>query len=314
MVDAKTTSAKSSSSSPSPFGLFDRIEALKEQYSKSERRIVDYLLSDPHQFARSNVKDVANAVSVSEPTVVRFCRRIDCEGFKDFKLQLVEDLAYRQALSEGGVSDTKLIPIPAERKRQLAQNVFEAANKALQDSVDRIDWSIVEEVACAITAARRVVICGVGGSSSALAQELHNRLFRLDINSCPFVDSYLQRMVAGTLGKNDIAFFISSTGRPRALLDSIEWAQHYGATCVGITPAQSPVGRLLDLCIDLELTQGGVEPSHPNPMRYSQLFLIDCLAYAVALTIGPHAETVLKRVRASVSSLHGVAPLQPIGD
>lgn len=312
MVKPKVSSAESSSRPP--FGVFDRIDALKEQYSKSERRIVDYLLRNPHEFARSNVREVAEATSVSEPTVVRFCRRVGCEGFKDLKLQLVEDLAYRQALREGRSSDAKPQSVSEGRKQQLAQSVYEAAMKALQNSVARIDQDVVDRAASAITAARRVVICGVGGSSSVFAQELHNRLFRLDINCCPFVDSYLQRMVAGTLGKSDIAIFISSTGRPRALLDSVELAQHYGATCIGIVPAQSPVGHVLDLCIDLELTQGGVGPLHPNPMRYGQLFLIDYLAYAVALKIGPHADAVLKRVRASVSTLHGVAPLQPIGD
>lgn len=310
----KSRAIPTESSSPPPFGVLERIEAFREKYSKSERRVVDYLLVNPHEFARSNVKDVASASSVSEPTVVRFCRRVGCEGFKDLKLQLVEDLAYHQALSEGGLSDSKLLSISAERKQLVGQTVFQAAAKALQHSVERLDWVVMEKAADAITASRRVVIFGVGGSSSALAQELHNRLFRLDINCCPFVDGYLQRMASVTLSGNDVAFFVSSTGRPRGLLDDVELAQHYGATCIGIAPTNSSLGHALDLCIDLELTQGGVEPSHPNPMRYGQLFLIDCLAYAVALKIGPHADTVLKRVRASVSSLHGIAPLQPIGD
>lgn len=301
-------------SPPSPFEVFDRIAALENQYSKSERRIVDYLLSNPHEFARSNVRDVAEATSVSEPTVVRFCRRVGCEGFRDLKLQLVEDLAYRQALREGGVNDAKLAPITDIRKQQIAQNVYSSATAAIQNCVNRIDWDTIEEAASAIIKARRTIICGVGGSSSIFAQELHNRLFRLDLNCCPFVDSYLQRMVSATLGEKDIAIFVSSTGRPRALLDSVELAQHYGAKCIGIAPAQSPVGHIVDICVDLELTQGGVGPLHPNPMRYVQLFLIDCLAYAVALKIGPHADKVLRRVRASVSTLHGVASLQPIGD
>ena len=310
----KTKASTTKSPLPSPFGVFDQIDALKDQYSKSERRIVEYILKDPHEFARSNVKDVAEATSVSEPTVVRFCQKVGCKGFRDLKLQLVEDLAYRQALQESRSPEKATAPASAVKQQKPVQSVFESAMTALQNSANRIDWKTVEGAASEIAKARRTVICGVGGSSSMMAQELHNRLFRLDVNCCPYVDSYLQRMVSGTLSRRDVALIVSSTGRPRALLDSIELAQHYGATCIGIAPAQSPVGRTLDLCIDLELTQGGVWPSHPNPMRYGQLFLIDCLAYAVALKLGAHADKVLKRVRASVSSLHGVAPLQPIGD
>jgi RpiR family carbohydrate utilization transcriptional regulator len=98
------------------------------------------------------------------------------------------------------------------------------------------------------------------------------------------------------------------------LVDTVELSKHFGAKCIGITPKLGRVGRELDICIDHELTQGGVHPYHPNPMRYVQLYAIDTLAYAVALQLGKTAETALKRVRASVASLHGIAPLQPIGD
>ena len=84
--------------------------------------------------------------------------------------------------------------------------------------------------------------------------------------------------------------------------------------CIGNTPQDGPIGRDVDICIHLELTQGGVHQFHPNPMRYAQLYLIDCIAYAVAQQLGPEAEISLKRTRASVASLHGIAPLQPIGD
>jgi DNA-binding MurR/RpiR family transcriptional regulator len=147
-----------------------------------------------------------------------------------------------------------------------------------------------------------------------MANETHNRLFRLNVSSVPHTDSYMQRMSAATLGEKDVAIFISSTGRPRTLLDSLELAKYYGAKCIGITPREGPIGREVDICIHLELTQGGVHPFHPNPMRYAQLYVVDCIAYAVALYMRETAETTLKRTRASVASLHGIAPLQPIGD
>jgi RpiR family transcriptional regulator, carbohydrate utilization regulator len=124
----------------------------------------------------------------------------------------------------------------------------------------------------------------------------------------------MQRMAASTLSDRDVAVFLSSTGRPRTLLDSVELAKYYGAKTIGVVPRDSAIGREVDICAHLELTQGGVHPFHPNPMRYAQMYLIDCIAYAVALALGPQAETSLKRTRASVASLHGIAPLQPIGD
>jgi RpiR family transcriptional regulator, carbohydrate utilization regulator len=293
-----------------------RIDQVRSEFSKSERRIVDLLLEDTYAFARLNVKDIAGKAAVSEPTVVRFCRRLGYEGFKDLKLQIVQDLAYRQATEENAAShqrEPSALLDPGSTPAA-ADAVFRAAATALERAHASLDRRAVDAAALAIAKARRVVIYGVGGSSAVMAAEAHNRLFRLDINSVPHTDSYTQRMSAATLGAADVAIFISSTGRPPTLLDTLELAKHFGATCIGITPKLGRLGRELDICIDLELTQGGVHPFHPNPMRYVQLYVIDWLAYGVALHLGGTAETALKRVRASVASLHGIAPLQPIGD
>jgi DNA-binding MurR/RpiR family transcriptional regulator len=296
--------------------LITRIEELRSKLSKSEKRIVQFLLHDTHSFSRLNVKEVAAAADVSEPTVVRFCRRVGCKGFKDLKIQIVQDLAYRQATQEGeaGRARDSKVMLRAGSAPNVADTVHDAAATALQRVHAAVNWDSVDLAALAIAQARRVVIYGLGGSSAVMANETHNRLFRLNISSIPHTDSYMQRMSAATLGDKDVALFISSTGRPRTLLDSLELAKYYGAKCIGITPKDSAIGRDLDICIDVELTQGGVHQFHPNPMRYAQLYVIDCIAYAVALHLGDAAETALKRTRASVSSLHGIAPLQPIGD
>lgn len=296
--------------------VLSRIEQLSGELSKSEKRIVAFLVRDMHNFARLNVKEVAEGASVSEPTVVRFCRRVGCEGFKDLKLQLVQELAYRQAVREGATPPARTNsphPVTPGNTSEITDKVQAAAEMALQAVHASLTWRSVQEAAAAIAQARRVVIYGIGGSSSVMANEMHNRLFRLNISSIPHTDSYMQRMSATTLGAQDVAIIISSTGRPRALLDSLELAQYYGAKTIGIAPNDSAIGHEVDICTHVALT-GGVHQFHPNPMRYAQLFAIDCISYAVALHLGPTAETSLKRTRASVASLHGIAPLQPIGD
>jgi RpiR family carbohydrate utilization transcriptional regulator len=294
-----------------------RIERLLPELSRSEKRIVEFLMRDIQGFTRLNVKDVAQGASVSEPTVVRFCRRVGCEGFRDLKICVVQDLAYRHAIQEGLAARGRNgvgAPMAPAGASELIEKVHGAALVAMQTAHAGMSWQTLEAAADAISRARRVVIYGIGGSSSVMANEMHNRLFRLNVNSIPHVDSYMQRMAAATLSKEDLAVVISSTGRPRTLLDSLELAKYYGARSLGIAPSDSAIGREVDICVHLELTQGGVHQFHPNPMRYAQLFAIDCIAYATAARLGAVAETSLKRTRASVASMHGVAPLQPIGD
>src|SRR3546814_18792935 len=116
------------------------------------------------------------------------------------------------------------------------------------------------------------MIFGVGVSSAILAQEAYNRLFRLNIAGNACTDSYMQRMTAATLGERDVAFFISSTGRQRALPASADLAKHYGATSVGLgTPAHQP-RRLLDHCLIIPTECPPVVDFQPRPVRHAQLF------------------------------------------
>src|SRR3546814_12319910 len=122
----------------------------------------------------------------------------------------------------------------------------------------------------------------------------------------------MQLMTAATLGESDVAFFIASTGRPRALLDSADLAKHYVARCVGIGPAESPLGRLLDVCINMHPEGPSVDEFQPSPMRYAQLFALDSIAFRVASLIETQASTTLARTRARVAAPPGGVPNQPI--
>ena len=168
--------------------------------------------------------------------------------------------------------------------------------------------------AAAISTGRRIIIFGIGGSSAVLAEELHNRLFRLGLASVCYTDSYAQRMVAATVGESDVALFVTSTGRPRSLQDSLELAKYYGAKTIAITDQETPIGRDADVCLNVRLTQAGVHEFQPNPMRFGQLLAIDLLAFLVAEAMGAQASRMLRQTRGSIASLHGIAPQQPIGD
>lgn len=294
-----------------------RIEQAASDLSKSDQKIARKLLNEPERFIRESVRSVANEIGVSEPTVIRFCRTVGFEGFKDLKIQIAQDLAFRQALSDSQGGNAA----PQTGRSNLGgdastveDHVLRGASGALERARESYDSGAFSASSKAIAKASRVVVYGIGGSSGILAEEMHNRLFRLSLASAKFIDSYLQRMCAATLVQGDVAIFISSTGRPRALLDSVELAKHYGATTIGITSSDSHLGREVDICLNVNLTQSGVDEFQPNPMRFAQLYVIDCLAYQVAVELDERARSALRKTRASVASLHSIAPQQPIGD
>ncbi len=64
-----------------PEDLLSRVQALLPSLSRAEAKIARKLLAEPKGFIRSSVRGIAADIGVSEPTVVRFCRTIGCDGF-----------------------------------------------------------------------------------------------------------------------------------------------------------------------------------------------------------------------------------------
>ena len=297
--------------------ILPRLESMMDSMTRSEVMIAKRILAAPNDFVRASVRSAAADLGISEPTILRFCRAVGCDGFKDLKFRLIQELALSQAMTDQSERATRAAGAAgpaASGKDRNGDRVFDTIVEALTRTRDTLVYKDLLSSAQAIAKAGRVVIYGIGGSSAALASEAHNRLFRLNIPVMVFTDGYTQRMSAAILGEGDVALFISSTGRPRELQESLELAKYYKATCIAITDKDTPLGRDADICLHVGLAASGVEEFQPNPMRFAQLFVIDRLAYAVAALLGEEAHLALRRMRGSVAWLHGIAPQQPIGD
>lgn len=303
---------------PESADILPRLERMMDSMTRSEIRIAKKLLESPSDFVRSSVRAIAADLEVSEPTILRFCRAVGCEGFKDLKFRLIQELALTQAMNDQAARTTKaaahVSELPSGAKDLNDDRVFETIIEALTRTRETLSNKDLLISAQAIAKAGRVVVYGIGGSSAALALEAHNRLFRFNIPIMVFTDGYTQRMSSAILGEGDVALFISSTGRPRELQESLELAKYYKATCIAITDKDTPLGRDADICLHVGLQVAGAEEFQPNPMRFAQLFVIDRLAHAVAAVVGDRAHVALRRMRGSVAWLHGIAPQQPIGD
>ncbi|MDB6103998.1 MAG: transcriptional regulator [Gammaproteobacteria bacterium] len=302
---------------PDSSDILPRLENMMDSMTRSEVKIARRILASPNEFVRSSVRSAAADLGVSEPTILRFCRAVGCDGFKDLKFRLIQELALSQAMTDHSQRATKAAAAAgpgAAGKDRDNDRMFDTIIEALTRTRDTLVYKDLLSSAQAIAKAGRVVVYGIGGSSAALAGEVHNRLFRLNIPVMVFTDGYTQRMSAAILAEGNVALFVSSTGRPRELQESLELAKYYKATCIAITDRETPLGRDADICLHVGLAASGVEEIQPNPMRFAQLFVIDRLAYEVAAVLGEHAHLALRRMRGSVAWLHGITPQQPIGD
>ncbi|MCK5501471.1 MAG: MurR/RpiR family transcriptional regulator [Tritonibacter mobilis] len=287
--------------------LISNLRQLNGTFAAREQKVADFVSAHLEEISGMTIAELAGAVGVSTPTVVRFCRSMGCDGFREFKLRLAQNLATslqylapsHRDVSEGGAGAVD----------QVLGALYATVNVMRQQIVpERMDAAVQ-----ALTEAGQIVVAGVGGGSTMVAQEAANRMFRLGIPAVAVSDSYLLQMRAATLGTNDVLLLVSTSGAADEVVSAAGIAGGYGATVVAITRPGSRLAQEATIAIEADLPE---DPDilKPTASRYAHLVIVDALAMSVAQARSEATTENLRRIRASLTVYHGRTGPQPLGD
>ncbi len=223
--------------------MLDLIRQSLSTFTPAERRIAEAILDTPSTAITWSITDAARIAKVSEPSIIRFCRRLECDGFPDFRLKLAQQLAVRQAPPAATESG-------ADPFTDLVDDVFARAADTLRETRLDLDLASLRRTVRLLANARRIDVYGYGGSGF-LAAEAQHRMASLGIASVAYSDPTLQMVSAARLTASDVLFVLSFSGRTSYLISNVEIARKAGARIVAISPGGSEVALLADENINL---------------------------------------------------------------
>jgi RpiR family carbohydrate utilization transcriptional regulator len=241
------------------------------------------------------IVDLAAAAKVSEPTVVRFCRAIDCEGFQNFKLALAQSTAQNPSREPFNLSEL-------DTARDYTYKVFDSITETLGRVRNTLDLDAIEVAVDALSNARRVEFYGFG-ASSPVAIDAQHKFFRLQIASAAHSDPHIQTMSAMSLTRGDVVVAISQSGRTTALLEAIDHAREAGATVIGLAPDRTPIIESCTIPIPIDAEQVSEDSYSPLPSRIAHLAVIDVLAVGVSKMKGVEVDRHLSKLNKGLQSL-----------
>lgn len=73
--------------------MLSEIVHQSNRLSRAEQRVARWVLEHPKQAANATLAEVSAECGASEPTVIRFCRRLGVSGFREFARRLTEALS-----------------------------------------------------------------------------------------------------------------------------------------------------------------------------------------------------------------------------
>ncbi|WP_409159570.1 MurR/RpiR family transcriptional regulator [Pectobacterium sp. B2J-2] len=268
--------------------MLEKIQSHLELLSKSERKVAEVILSTPQTAIHSSIATLAKMADVSEPTVNRFCRRLETKGFPDFKLHLAQSLANGTPYVNRNVEEDDSVDAYTSK-------IFESAMAGLEQVKSSLDVTAVNRAVDLLTQAKKISFFGLG-ASAAVAHDAMNKFFRFNIPVVYFDDIVMQRMSCMNSSDGDVVVLISHTGRTKSLVEMAQVARENDATVIAITSDGTPLAREASLALRLDVPED-TDVYMPMVSRIAQLTLIDVLATGFTLRRGEKFRDNLKRVK-----------------
>lgn len=270
------------------------IAEARDELRKSEQKVADYVLAQPKDIIHMRIVDLAAEAQVSEPTVVRFCRALNYDGFQDFKLTLAQVLATSSSFEQFSLDNKDTV-------NELQQKIFDSTIGNLIHIKEELDAEKVEQAIEALASAKRVEFYGFG-ASAAVCTDAQHKFHRLKVNAVAYSDPHLQSIAAVTLAEGDAVVAISQTGRTKDLLHSAKLALQQGARVIALCPSDTPLAALATIPIHIDLEEDK-DLSTLMSSRVVQLVVVDVLAVGLTMKLGPGVIDHLKTIRRSLRSL-----------
>ena len=244
------------------------------ELSPAELRVAEQVLAQPRTVLNQPIADIAKAAQVSQPTVIRFCRSLGCEGLADFKLRLASGLTGTLPIMHVQVTND-------DSTVELGSKVLGNTASAILQMRGQLNRDMIERSIELLAAARRVEFCALG-AHAAVAHDAQHKFLRFGIPAGACTETRLQLLSVNVLGAGDVAVIISLSGRLPELLELADRARERGAAVVAITASGSPLARKADAVIAVDHIEDSTAQV-PMISRILKLLVIDILTVGVAM-------------------------------
>lgn len=219
-----------------------KMKALGKNLTPSEQRIVDVIAEDPQKIIYASVAELSSMAGVSDPTVIRFCRKLGLDGYQELKLTLAREI----------VTPLESINVQITAKDDAttaASKVFSGIIHTLQFTHANLCIPDIEKAAAMIQKARRLIIVGVG-NSHAIATDFMHKMMRLDINVTAFSDMHLATIAIANSTEKDVLFCVSHSGSTKEIVDLAVQAKKTGIKIISLTNAGiTPLSKNSDITL-----------------------------------------------------------------
>ena len=273
---------------------FVKIKAIKHSLSASESKLATFTLDSPNAVRDLSSQELANVVGVSQSSVVKFAQKLGYKGYPAFKLAVIDSLNKEAPNTQlhGKITLN-------DGFEQMADKLLSSKISVLNETRNLNEIVEFERAVELIKNAKRVLICGVGGSA-LVSKDFSYKLQKLGMTALAEPDGHVQLAIAATFSEADVVVAISESGATREIVNVVSEARDNHSKIISITKyGSTPVSD----CADVKLYSVAEEASARLSSilaRTAQELIIDMLFIALTQASRP-GRKLLERTNEVVS-------------
>jgi len=252
-----------------------KIKAIQKSLSVSELKLANFVLKSSNAIRELSSQELANVIGISQSSVVKFTQKLGYKGYPAFKMAVIDSL-------NSDVNDPKLhgeITLNSSLA-QMADILLNSKMAVLSETKKLNEEKSFEEAVKLIMSAKRILICGLGGSA-LVGKDFSYKLQKLGLSAFAEPDGHAQLAYVSTFKKNDLVFAISESGQTREIKAVTEQAKVNQSSVISLTKyGATSVSDNADVKLYSVAEQESMRLSSILA-RTSQEFVIDILFIAI---------------------------------
>lgn len=241
-----------------------KIRSERDQMSAVERRIADFILENAQLLRDYSSQQLANALGISQSSVVKFTQKLGFKGYPDFKYSIGE----ANARADNGDAPQPLAAGVGERAGSLAEHLWRRKSEAEEATRLINEPDAIRTVAEAIGQAGRagkVFIIGLG-EDDIYARNFALRLSLLGILTVHNFDTARMTANVSAAGAGDVLLVFAEQGNHPALCKISRYFRERRGKVISVTRhTANPLRTLADMSL---LVSAHDEQPYIQPLLY----------------------------------------------
>jgi len=241
-----------------------KIRSERDQMSAIERRIADFILENAHLLRDYSSQQLANALKISQSSVVKFSQKLGFKGYPDLKVSVSEAVA-----RETGNGETRAAkPARDDPQAALAATLWDGKARAEEETRIINPPANIAAIARAIDGAGRVYFIGLG-EDGIPARSFAMKVAMLGIATVHHFDPVLMSSTISTAAEDDVLFVFSEHGKQSALCQLERQFRERRGKVVSVTRhSANPVRAHADMAL---LVSAHDDRAHIQPLLYQSV-------------------------------------------